>query len=160
MKFPQKIRLPHEAYANRESVSHVVIATHPGVGRLRQPVAEAVWAAVLEQRTRGSVELLVACLMPDHLHLILRPGQDDLLRFLNAWKSWSTTCARRAGHPGVLWQPGMWDRTCRGKADLEAVAEYVVQNPVAARLAEDAREWPWTWAWWWDEDDGNQSSAR
>lgn len=150
MRYPQKIRLPHDAYANRESIFHLVVATHPGIGRLPVDVGEAVWDSVMEQRTRRSIELFAACLMPDHLHLVVRPCQDDILRFLNVWKSWSTTCARRAGHRGSLWQPGMWDRTCRDERDLESVLRYVVQNPVAAKFVETEREWPWVWGRWWD----------
>jgi REP element-mobilizing transposase RayT len=64
--------------------------------------AGVIWGGVLEQRNRGDIELVAACLMPDHLHLLTRPAASDLIRFTNVLKSWTTRLAWSAGHTGAL----------------------------------------------------------
>ena len=143
--FPKRIRLPREAYADQRTSFHVTIKTHPEVATLSAPVRSAVWEVVVEQATAARIHLLAACLMPDHLHLLLRPGDEDLIRFLKVFKSWTTRKAWGAGHRGPLWQPGMWDRTIRGGDDFEVTLRYVVENPLRAGLIDEAEDWPWTW---------------
>jgi len=150
VRFPKRIRLGRESYANRESQFHLIVHAHPGVQRLATKVADAVWGTVMEQRAAGRVELSAACLMPDHLHLLVAPRDMDLIAFLNAWKSWSTHKAKEAGHIGSLWQPGMWDRTCRNQEDFETVAQYIVSNPVVGGMVEEPEAWPHSWARWWE----------
>jgi REP element-mobilizing transposase RayT len=91
----------------------------------------------------------------DHLHLLVAPERRDIIRFVDAFKSWTTRQAWTAGVEGGLWQPGMWDRTVRGHHDFEEVAMYIVRNPVNAGLAVDEAGWPHTWACWWESDTGS-----
>jgi len=143
--FPRSTRLPHAAYADQSTLFHLVLRTHPEVGRLPNSVLGAIWEAVLNERHRGSVHLTAACLMPDHLHLVLRPGERNVLRFLNGFKSWTTRVAWGAGHRGTLWQPGMWDRTVSEGSEAGELLRYVVDNPVAAGLVSEWSEWPFVW---------------
>ena len=103
----------------------------------------------MEQRTASRVELFAACLMPNHLHLLLAPRDQDVILFGNTWKSWTTRLAWDHGVHGALWQPGMWDRTIRSPEDFDEVVDYIARNPVAEGLVERAEEWPWVWAWYW-----------
>jgi REP element-mobilizing transposase RayT len=148
MRYPKRIRLPHEIYANRAIAFHPVIHAHPAVERFPVPVMDAVWDATLGYRGRPEVDLLVACLMPDHVHLLARPGEIDLLAFLRRYKTWTTRKAWSAGHRGVLWQPRAFDRAIRDEGQLEAVARYVIENPVQGSLVESPESWPYAWAWW------------
>jgi REP element-mobilizing transposase RayT len=86
--------------------------------------------------------------MPDHLHLLVVPGSRDIIAFVDGFKTWTTRQAWAAGTDGAIWQPGMWDRTVRGEDDFEAVADYIVRNPVNAGLCESENDWPYTWVWW------------
>ncbi len=148
MRFPKKIRRPLEHYAERELRFHLVFGSHPEVGEFGGPFRDAAWQAVLDERERGRVELFAACLMPDHLHLLVRPDAVDVIRFVDAWKSWTTRLAWDHGYRGAVWQPGMWDRTVRSPEDFDRTVEYIVANPVAAGLVERVEEWPWTWAYY------------
>jgi REP element-mobilizing transposase RayT len=88
--------------------------------------------------------------MPDHLHLLVGPGEIDVMKFAASWKSHTTRLSWAAGNKGALWQPRPWDRTIRSDEDFTAVAEYVLRNPVAAGLVGAEREWKHSWTWWWD----------
>lgn len=144
MQFPKPIRLPAEAYANPENTFHVVIRAHPKVGAIPFAVRSTTWDSVLEQRSGARIALLAACLMPDHIDLLLRPAALDVIAFLDRWKSWSTRLAWSAGHEGILWQPSFWDRAIRD-GELETALGYVLSNPVAAGLVEDPKEWCHAW---------------
>ena len=142
---PKNLRLPLETYANPELRFHIVIHAFPHITAFPPPVADVLWELVLQQRTRSDVELLAACLMPDHLHWVLGPGRRNVATFLDAWKSFSTRRTWSAGHTGVLWQPRWYDRAIGGQAELNDVINYVVWNPVTANLCEAPGDWPYTW---------------
>ncbi|MBE7520403.1 MAG: transposase [Thermoflexaceae bacterium] len=100
MRFPKKIRRPLDHYAERELRFHLVFNSHPEVGAFAETLRDAIWGAVLIERECGRVELFAACLMPDHLHLLLRPDSADVIRFVNAgsrgqraWRGTTVTVA-------------------------------------------------------------------
>ncbi|MBK6320390.1 MAG: transposase [Dehalococcoidia bacterium] len=160
MRFPKTIRLADKSqYADAERVFHLVFAAHPEVHAFTPQVRAALWESLMEQRTAGRVELFAACLMPDHLHLLVSPRNREILSFVRDWKSWTSRLARSAGHFGPIWQPGMWDRVCRDERDFDAVTEYIVRNPVAAGLVAADRDWPFTWCVWWEDPTGGPGST-
>jgi len=150
MRYPRSIRRAPEHYADRELRFHLTFHAHPEIAVWPGTVGEAIWRVVLEQRAADRVQLFAACLMPDHLHLVVSAGSIDVLRFVNTFKSWTTRKAWGRGNHHALWQPGMWDRTIRDEADFGATIEYVVRNPVTAGLTEKPGEWPWVWAYFMD----------
>ena len=142
MHFSKSIRREHGHYEDRSAWFHLSIRSHPEVGRFDPAVTEAVWAVVIAEVPLGRVEVAAACLMPDHIHLLVSPRSMDLIRWLNSWKSIATRRAWAYGHHAALWQPGMWDRTIRTMDEFEQVVEYIRSNPVAAGLCEASSEWP------------------
>jgi putative transposase len=110
-----------------------------------------VWESIIDQRSANRIELFAASLMPDHLHLLVSPREMDILKFVGAWKSFTTRKSWGLGNSNALWQPRYWDRTIRSDDDFGEVAAYILGNPVAAGLVDDERSWPHSWAWWWDD---------
>ena len=134
MRFPKTTRLADKSHYAEPGLSfHPTIAAHPDVSAFAPAVADAIWKSVLEQRTATRIELHAACLMTDHLHLLASPREQDIISFVRNWKSWTSWLARDAGHFGPIWQPGMWDRTCRDERDYEETITYIIRNPVAAK---------------------------
>jgi REP element-mobilizing transposase RayT len=150
MRFPRRIRLPDELYANPEQRFHLTMNSHPEVPQFSRAVRDTIWQAVMDERRIGRVELFAACLMPDHLHLLVRPDKTDIIRFVNAFKSWTTRQAWSSGAKGAIWQPSVYDRIVRGAGEFDDIADYIVRNPVVAGMVDDPRDWPHTWAWWWE----------
>jgi len=145
VRFPKRIRLSADAYDDRAATFHFTIRAHAEIRNFSDDTREAIWSTVLETTTAGRVDLLAACLMPDHLHLLLRPGTVGATAFISSFKSWTTRQSWRTGDRGALWQPGSWDRTMRNENDFRTTVAYVLENPVRAGLTEDWREWQWTW---------------
>ena len=102
----------------------------------REKVFGDFFAARLLIRTLRAESELSGCqtlafvVMPDHLHWLLRLERGELSAVVGRVKSIS---ARRIGRP--VWQAGFYDRALRQDEDLQAMARYVVANPLRAGLA-------------------------
>ncbi len=111
----------------------------------RDPVARAVVETLAELRGRGELELAAYVLMPDHMHLILRPLHGSLSDVMRRLKSlaWHR-CRQRAGLQGRLWQDGFFDEGIRSRRQLARQIAYVHANPVRAGFVEAPGDWPWS----------------
>ena len=93
----------------------------------------------------AAVEVWAWVLMPNHVHLILVPADEDGLR-----RALAPVHRRYAGHiharqrlTGHFWQ-GRFGAVAMDEAHLGAALRYVVLNPVRARLVARATDWPWS----------------
>jgi putative transposase len=85
------------------------------------------------------------CLMPNHVHLILVPSSGDGLGAVMRRTQGRYTRAinAREGRVGHLWQ-ARFASFVMDETYLLACARYVELNPVRARLAARAQDWPWS----------------
>jgi putative transposase len=84
-------------------------------------------------------------LMPDHVHLFVRPGPEvTLVRWCSGLKRALSAAMRAGEHERTeVWQPGFFDHVLR---DSESYAEkwlYVRDNPVRKKLSLCAEDWPY-----------------
>ncbi|MCC7366759.1 MAG: transposase [Dehalococcoidia bacterium] len=140
--FHRATRLPSGAYSNPANTFHLTLRASPKTRPFRGAVGQAVWDAVGNEQDRGAIFLVAACLMPDHLHVVLRPSRLSVPRWAQSFKPYTTRLARELGNGPFLWQPRYHDRLLREGEVAHAVA-YVVRNPIAAGLATEDGEWPW-----------------
>ncbi len=121
----------------------------------RLPVFRDFWCAhLLVQELRAADALgwsatWAFVVMPDHLHWLVELGDVDLSRLVLRVKSRSgITINRTLGQSGRLWQKGFHDHALRKDEDLQAVARYVVANPLRAGLVTSVRHYPhWDARW-------------
>jgi len=89
--------------------------------------------------------LFAACLMPNHVHFVVRPiGDEDIAR----WMQWLfTTHARhyhaKYGSTGHVWQGRYKHFAVQNDHYLLTLLRYVERNPLRAKLVERAEEWRW-----------------
>ena len=100
----------------------------------------------LECETSGEGFLLYAyCFMPDHVHLLLFPeGVQDVVSFIQSYKSKTTRIYWKTGKKGRLWQHGFYDRILRQEENIKQVARYILDNPVRKGLIDDVHEYPFS----------------
>jgi putative transposase len=106
----------------------------------------AAYSALLAEGCRAAgVAVWAYCLMPNHVHLILTPSDEDGLRAAlgEAHRRYTRHVNLREGWRGYLWQ-GRFASCPMDEAYLMACARYVELNPVRARLARRARDWRWS----------------
>jgi putative transposase len=120
---------------------------------------EAFERVLAEGMERYRVELFTYCIMPNHWHLVVRPGTAEAL---GRWMGWvGVTHVRRhqeryhSRGGGHLYQGRFKSFPVAEDAYFLALCRYVEANPLRAALAERAEEWPWSGLWQrWQGGDG------
>jgi putative transposase len=97
-------------------------------------------------RQRYSAKVLAWCLMPNHFHLLVQPGDASQL---NKWMQWVMTPHVRRYHKhygtrGHLWQGRYKSFIVQDNGHLLTIVRYIEGNPVRAMLSPTAAQWPWS----------------
>ncbi|EJM68386.1 transposase [Pseudomonas sp. GM50] len=87
--------------------------------------------------------------MPDHFHWLIELKNTQLPTLIARTKSRiAVTVNRSIRRQGPVWQHGYHDRAIRKEEDLQAVARYIVANPLRAGLVEKIGDYPlWDAIW-------------
>lgn len=93
----------------------------------------------------AGVKILAYCLMPNHVHLIVRPDFDDSLRlfFRRVHGDYARYINLKEGRTGHLWQ-GRYFSCALSNDHLPRALRYVEHNPVRAHLADRPESFPWS----------------
>jgi len=94
---------------------------------------------------RHSVAIWAYCLMPNHVHLVVVPqDEDSLARAIGeAHRRYTLVVNEREGWRGHLWQ-GRFASYVMDERYLLACARYVETNPVRGGLVSTPTDWPWS----------------
>jgi len=82
----------------------------------------------------------VALWMPDHVHLIVRPGQRE--RFSKLVGDFKRCLTKKIG---VRWHRGFFDHRIRRHELLEQTWKYIDRNPLRAGLVQCPKDWAYRW---------------
>jgi REP element-mobilizing transposase RayT len=97
-------------------------------------------ATVLRQRWA----CLAYCLMPNHVHLVMRTPEPNLAVGMQRLHSrYAQTFNERHGFSGHVFQGRYGAVRITDDAQLGTTVGYVATNPVAAGLVEDPEQWRW-----------------
>ena len=90
--------------------------------------------------------LLEWCIMPNHVHVLILPINGHLIaNIVHSWKSYTANTVKKLFNlAGPFWAREYHDRFIRNELHLEAVANYIHQNPVSAGLVRNAEDWLWS----------------
>jgi putative transposase len=102
-------------------------------------------ALLREHCATAGVAVWAWCLMPNHVHLILVPGDEDGLRraLSRVHRIYAGRIHQRLRRTGHFWQ-GRFGCVAMDEAHLSAAFRYVALNPVRAGLVTRAQDWPWS----------------
>jgi putative transposase len=92
-------------------------------------------------RWLGHFKLHAFVVMPDHVHLLLTPGELALERVVGLIKG---GFSHKVGSKSPVWQRGFSDRRMRDRAEFEIRRDYIHQNPVRAKLVKQMRDYPFS----------------
>jgi len=124
------------------------------VSRKRKPIFFNLGAAriLVKELYSNSLDVETLCyvIMPDHLHWLVRLGDEVSLSVLmQQVKSKSGFYIKKLlGLKEPVWQSGFHDRALRKDEDVKTVARYVIANPLRAGLVvrvEDYALWDACW---------------
>ena len=123
--------------------------TQRGNGRARVFFSDgdyALYRDLLAAACReAKVEIWAWVLMPNHIHLILVPGDADGLRraLARVHRRYAGFVHARRKRSGHFWQ-GRFGSVVMDEKHLAAALRYVSLNPVRARLVKRAQDWRWS----------------
>ena len=106
---------------------------------------EQFLALIARAQERTHLPILAACLMSNHVHLVVRPAHaEDLAK----WTHWVFTTHVRWYHAkyagtGRVWQGRYKAFVAQGDHHLLTVMRYVERNALRANLVERAEDWEW-----------------
>jgi len=100
---------------------------------------------ISEFSKRSGTEVWAYCLMPNHVHLVMVPAEEDGLRSVlgETHRRYTRYINFRHGWRGHLWQERFHSFTM-DENYLLATVRYVERNPVAANLCAHPQEWKWS----------------
>ena len=100
-----------------------------------------------EWKTKLGIKVYAWCLMTNHVHLILNPGEDrgaigQLMRRLAGRQTRYVN--RKEGRSGTLWEGRYKASAIQPDGYLLQVCRYVERNPVKAGMVATAKTYPWS----------------
>lgn len=109
---------------------------------LKQDRVAEIVANALRKNNEKHYRLSAWCIMPNHMHVILMPLDQELHQIVNTWKSTSARKANRfLKREGALWQVEYFDHLIRNEEGFCHAINYVWNNPTEAGL----KDWKWRW---------------
>lgn len=131
-------------------------------------VARLVYDSILV-RDKKEYDLICFCIMPNHVHTVFTPVDRDLSRSANNAAnssdinvvlqfsivtnilrllkgSTARECNKILNRTGAFWQHESYDHVIRSEDELNRIMEYVLNNPVRAKLVDNTHEWKWSYS--------------
>jgi alanyl-tRNA synthetase/REP element-mobilizing transposase RayT len=148
--YTRRRRLPH---FEQPWASYALTISTDARRKLR-PESRTIVLDALRHFDNSRYDLIAACVMPDHVHAIIRPWVKEqnekgeavfwsLGELMHSIKSFTAKEINKAdGTTGSVWEQERFDRYVRGDRDLEEKFRYIVTNPEREGLG---TEYPWVW---------------
>jgi putative transposase len=120
----------------------ITIVTHK-----REPLlvanADLLLKSIADIKRRVPFNTIAWVIMPDHLHMIIDIGDNNLSSVIQRIKmSFGALFRKRIGaHSGRVWQNGFWDHVIRDENDMNRHMDYIHFNPVKHGHAASAHKW-------------------
>jgi REP element-mobilizing transposase RayT len=147
-RYEYRRRLPH--YQRDERPLFVTFRTLPGY--VLSPEARTLALQHCLHDDGKTIQLHVAVIMPDHVHLLFTALRDAdgwtfaLPEILRAIKGTSARGINKlSGSKGPVWQDESFDPVLRGDESLRETIDYIRQNPVRKGLVQRPEDYPWLW---------------
>jgi putative transposase len=151
-KFPKrkKIRLAQTAYEHGNAFS-IVISTadrYPWF-KLYPELADKISLFIVEIPNERGTEIFAWCLMPDHLHILLR--DKNIVDYVRLLKGRTTPTAQQLEPDRKLWQRSFYDHALRNEESLSDVAKYIWENPVRKGIVDRFIDYRWSGSTVWSD---------
>ena len=151
--YSKRRRLPH--FEKPWAIYFVTFTTRDR--RVLSPESRTIVLDTLRHFHGQRYELFAACVMPDHVHLLIQPWpkeQNDkgetvfwaLGEVMHSVKRFTAReINKTAGDEGAFWEEERYDRYVRGDSDLEEKFLYICNNPRGENLVGPDEDYPWVW---------------
>ncbi len=131
-------------YRSSECLCFVTFNVHPECNvRFVGEIAKSAWAEFWQTVQEIGCHVFAACLMPDHMHLLIAPsGQGETVSgIVKRIKGRLTAKLRRQFQIHLRWQKSFYDHVLRSEERqpdaFEAIKQYIYENPERVGLGSD-----------------------
>ena len=145
-------------------IKHIYLNEYPymitTVTRRRVPLfndpfaADVVLRSILFGRRQNWYKLLGFVVMPDHLHLIIIPGDKNVSEGMKSLKAFS---ARKINSlfcgKGSIWQRGFYDYILETEEKVISRIRYIEENPLRKGLVDNLEDYKYSSARFREETD-------
>jgi putative transposase len=137
--------LPH--WELNGSTYYITIRVHPEVGKpfFNRNLAGNM-ISVLYKGDKKNYDLQAFVVMPDHVHIIIKPlfGKKlhEIMKNLKGSSAYEFN--KILNRSGKFWQTENFDHLIRNSLSLREKWEYIKQNPVKSKLVNIAEEYPYS----------------
>jgi len=123
---------------------HVTSRTNDKIRVFENNLGRKIMLITLQDaKDRFKFHLTNFCVMPTHIHLLIKPDANTKLNIIIQWIK--TISAKRwnfiHGSTDHLWGERYFARAIKDNEEYEAITDYIDQNPVVAGLAASPEEW-------------------
>ena len=99
------------------------------------------------------LEMYCYCIMSNHVHMVVRLYDETesenpkyLHQIMHSIKSYSANEANKnLNRQEQFWMNESFDYLVRNREELGRIIEYILDNPVKARLCKNRKDWKWTY---------------
>jgi REP element-mobilizing transposase RayT len=143
----KQIHLVDYDYSNTNDVFFVTLCTHDKKPYFQNLQYAQYIAQEIDFRSRVSEEVTVFawCIMPDHLHILLKLNEGygkSLANWVAAFKRYNARILSMMHEVKPLWQANFYEHVVRKEESLRAIAEYIANNPVRKNLVKHWQDYP------------------
>ena len=109
-------------------------------------LAQQVIECLMELKSRFKIKIFAYCLMPDHLHLLVGPNENQIgiPKIMQMFKGKTTHIFWKYGSKGRLWQKSYYDHIMRSYENLHETAKYILYNPVRKNIVTEILQYPFS----------------
>ncbi len=106
----------------------------------------------LFHRINKEYELVCFCIMPNHVHILIKPLLEkkdipySLSKIMHRLKGFTAIeCNKILNRTGKFWYPESFDHYIRNENEFYNVINYILQNPVKAGFVGNWKDWKYSW---------------
>jgi putative transposase len=142
----KQIHLTNYDYSGSDATYFITLCTNGKQAYFRKPQVAQYIADEINYRARTAEEILVFayCIMPDHLHLLLKLNDGygkTLQNWVAAFKRYTARLLNQLENITPLWQNNFYEHVVRTDESMKGIAEYIVHNPIRKNMVSDWQEY-------------------
>jgi len=140
-------RLEDFDYSDPNNIYYITICSH---NKNKYFIDNKINKIILDEidfRTIEEIDLYCYCLMPDHLHLLIKLKESykkGLANWISAYKRYTTRIVNFYFGIKPLWQRNFYDHVVRKEESLKAIAEYIINNPARKDIVSYWEDYPYS----------------
>ena len=137
----KRLRKAHDLYFGK--YEELLDDPKSGPTFLRKPEIAQIVKDSLHHLDGKKYTLICYCIMPNHVHKIVKDTKQVLFRIMQSHKGFTGFEANRAmSREGQFWHRESFDHQIRSDNWLKEKIQYILLNPSKAKLVKDWRAWP------------------